>query len=303
MMFGQNRAVAFMRGLAVLITLTGTCHAAGGIRVQDDAGQTVILARPAERIVSLAPHATEMLFAAGAGDRVVGAVEHSDYPPLAQKLPRVGRYESLDLETIVALKPDLVVAWHSGNPPHQVNRLKELGLAVFISEPRRLEDIPSTLERLGILAGTERTAGTAAAAFRTELTRLREHYGGRRPVSVFYEVWNRPLMTVNGEQIISQVITLCGGRNIFADLPTLAPQVDREAVLAADPEAIVGGGMGEMRPEWLDEWRAWPQLQAVRLGNLFFVPPDFIQRPTPRILEGARLLCDQLDQARAKLPP
>lgn len=295
--------MAFLRGLAALMALAGMCHAAGGISVQDDAGQTVTLARPAERIVSLAPHATEMLFAAGAGDRVMGAVEHSDYPPQAQKLPRVGRYESLDLETIVALKPDLVMAWRSGNPPHQVNRLKELRLTVFLSEPRRLEDIPATLERLGILAGTERTANAAAAAFRTELARLHEHYGGRRPVSVFYEVWNRPLMTVSGEQIISQVITLCGGRNVFADLPTLAPQVDREAVLAADPEAIVGGGMGETRPEWLDEWRAWPQLRAVRRGNLFFVPPDLIQRPTPRILEGARLLCEQLDQARARSTP
>lgn len=295
--------MAFLCGLAVLMALAGMCHAAGGIRAQDDAGRTVTFARPAERIVSLAPHATEMLFAAGAGDRVVGAVEHSDYPPQAQRLPRVGRYESLDLETIVALKPDLVVAWRSGNPPHQVSRLKALGLAVFISEPRRLEDIPATLDRLGILAGTEREAGMAAAAFRTELARLQELYGGRRPVSVFYEVWNRPLMTVSGEQIISQVITLCGGRNVFADLPTLAPQVDREAVLAADPEAIVGGGMGETRPEWLDEWRAWPQLRAVRRGNLFFVPPDLIQRPTPRILEGARLLCEQLDQARARPTP
>lgn len=295
--------MAFLRGLAALMALAGTCHAAGEIRVQDDAGRTVILARPAERIVSLAPHATEMLFAAGAGDRLVGAVEHSDYPPQAQQLPRVGRYESVDLETIITLKPDLVVAWRSGNPPHQVSRLRELGLAVFISEPRRLEDIPATVERLGILAGTERTAGTAAAVFRTELVRLQEHYGGGRPISVFYEVWNRPLMTVNGEQIISQVITLCGGRNVFADLPTLAPQVDREAVLAADPEAIVGGGMDETRPEWLDEWRTWPQLQAVRRGNLFFVPPDFIQRPTPRILEGACLLCKQLDHARAKSTP
>lgn len=274
-----------------------------GPAVQDDLGRTVTLASPARRIVSLAPHATELLFAAGAGAQVIGTVEHSDHPPAAQKIPRVGRYDSLDLESIVALEPDLIVAWHSGNPRHQVDRLRDLGFAVYVSEPRSLDDIAATLERLGTLAGTARSAGEAAAAFRAELSHLRQRYGSQRPVRVFYEIWNRPLMTVNGDQIISQVIALCGGRNVFADLPTLAAQVDLEAVLAADPEAIVGGGMGETRPEWLDDWRAWPQLQAVRRGNLFFVHPDLIQRATPRILEGARLLCGQLEQARAKSAP
>lgn len=270
------------------------------VRVSDDLGQTVVLAQPARRIVSLAPHVTEMLFAAGAGDRVVGAVQYSDYPEAAQRIPRVGGYTSLDLEAIVASRPDLVVAWKSGNRAPQVEKLRELGLAVYVTEPRRIEDVPTDIERLGLLAGTAATARKAAAAFRAHHDALRRRYAARPPVDVFYQIWDRPLMTVNGEHLISDVLRLCGGRNVFASLSVLAPKVDVEAVLAADPEAIVASGMGEARPEWLGDWRRWPQLRAVRHDNLFFIPPELIQRHTPRILDGAERLCAALEQARAR---
>jgi iron complex transport system substrate-binding protein len=270
------------------------------VRVTDDLGRTVVLAQPTRRIVSLAPHATETLFTAGAGDRVVGAVSYSDYPEDAKKIPRVGGYHNLDLERIVALRPDLVVAWASGNLPAQVERLRALGMTVYVSEPHAIEDVARNIERLGALAGTEIAAQRAAAAFRARHERLRARYADRPAVSMFYQIWNRPLMTINGEHLISKVIALCGGVNVFAGLPVLAPKVDVEQVLAADPEAIVASGMGEARPDWLADWRRWPQLRAVRRDNLFFIPPDLIQRHTPRILDGAERLCAALELARTR---
>lgn len=287
-----------------MVVLVAAClvwvNAHADSSVRDDLGQTIALAQPARRIVSLAPHVTEMLFAAGAGDYLVGTVAYSDYPEVAKQIPRVGGYTSLDLEAIVALRPDLIVAWKSGNTAHQLEKLRALGFAVYVTEPRNIDDVPSDIERLGLLAGTGTAASNAAAAFRARHEELRRRYGGRPPVNVFYQIWDRPLMTVNGEHLISNVLRLCGGRNVFASLPVLAPKVDIEAVLAADPEAIVASGMGEARPEWLDDWRRWQRLRAVRNDNLFFVPPELLQRHTPRILDGAERLCAAFDQVRAR---
>ena len=283
--------------LLCLLLITNGSYA--GPRVQDDAGNTVTLERPARRIISLAPHVTELLYAAGAGDRVVGAVSYSDYPQAAKTLPRVGAYNAFDLEAILALKPDLVVAWQSANPAAALDKLRALSIPVFYSEPRRLEDVASSLERLGRLAATGDVANAASAAFRERLARLRAKYGGGRPVSVFYQVWHQPLMTINGEHLISQVITLCGGRNVFAGLPTLAPKISLEAVLQQDPEVIVAGNSARVHPGWKAEWQRWPGLRAVKNGHLFQIDPDIIQRHTPRILQGAELLCDQLRQVRA----
>lgn len=268
------------------------------VGVPDDAGNTVRLAQPAHRIVSLAPHATEMLYAIGAGDRVVGVVSYSDYPPAARRLPRVGSYRGLDLEAILALRPDLVVAWQSGNPPDQLAQLRQLGIPLFLSEPRRLPDIPDDMERLGVLAGVPGPARAAAERWRADYAALVRRYAGRPPVRVFYEVWNRPLMTVNDRQIIGDVLHLCGGRNVFGKLQALTPTVSIEAVLAADPEAIIAAGSGGKRPAWLNDWLAWPRLAAVARHNLFVVDADLVNRPGPRLLEGARQVCAALDQAR-----
>lgn len=270
------------------------------IVVTDVGGATIRLAAPARRIVSLAPHITELLFAAGAGGRVVGNVEYGDFPPAARALPKVGGYSRLDLEAIVALKPDLVMGWESGNAPASVARLRSLGLMVHLSQPNRIEDIAGELERMGRLAGTEAAANQAASAFRARHAALAARYSRRPPVEIFYQAWKQPLMTVNGKQIISDAIRLCGGRNVFAHLPALAPNVSVEAVIAANPEAIVASGMDDSRPEWLDDWRRWTTLAAVVRDNLYFVPPDLIQRHTPRILEGAEQLCAHLETARGK---
>lgn len=266
--------------------------------VSDDRDREICLQQPAQRIIALSPGVTELLFAAGAGERLVGAVRYSDYPEAANDIPRVGSHTRLDLETVLAMEPDLVVAWISGNPPDQVERLEQLGLTVYLSEVRDFDDVAHSVRRFGRLAATESEAERQATAFLDTIRRLGERYADADPVRLFYQIWDDPIMTVNDTHLISQVIRLCGGDNIFGDLERLAPRLDRESVLAAQPEAIAAGGMGEDDESWLEPWTAFPDLPATAAGNLFFVPPSTIQRPTPRVAEGASILCEHLENAR-----
>ena len=285
-----------------LLTLTpNIAPGTEAITVVDDIGRTVALERPATRIVSLAPHVTENLFAAGIGHRVIGAVNYSDYPEEARSIPAVGGYDNFDIETILALEPDLVVAWKEGNQYQQVERLMKLGLTVFVNEPSRLEDVAADITRFGILGGRENEARAIAQEYIAELSRLRNRYSGLEKVTVFYQVWPNPLITVTDRQIIGNVIRLCGGSNIFAGLGTPTPQVGKEAVLTENPDTIIASGMNEARPDWLDEWKQWSFLNAARYGNLFFIDPDIIQRHSPRILLGMRQLCETLEQARKNI--
>ncbi len=288
---------------ALLFALYGAAAPlAAATCVVDDAGREVCLDAPPERIISLSPHATEQLFAVGAGERIVGTVSHSDYPPEAEAIPRVGGYNQLDLERIVAKEPDLVVGWQSGNPSAQLERIEALGVPLYISEPRGFEDVARGLERLGRITGRAEAGAAAAADFREELADLAATYAERDPVTLFYQIWERPLMTVSDAHLIGEAIALCGGDNIFGDSERLAPRIDEESVIAADPEAIGAGGMGEERADWLDDWREYGDLTAVRRDNLFFIPPSVIQRHTPRILEGTRKLCEVLEEARQRRP-
>lgn len=286
-------------GLAIVLWLLAfACRAE--ICVTDDTDRELCLPRPAERIVALSPGATELLFAAGAGERVVAAVSFSNYPSAAEDLPRVGTYDRIDLEAVLALEPDLVVGWQSGNPGEQLARLEELGLPVYYLELRAFEDVATTLERLGRLAGTGKTARRAAKDFRRSVSAIRDRYADSAPVGLFYQIWVDPLMTVNNDHLISEAIELCGGDNVFGDLPNLVPRISKEAVLAADPEVIVAGGMGESDTSWLDGWRKFGGLTAVQRDNLFFVPPSTLQRPTPRLLQGTEMLCEHLETARER---
>lgn len=269
---------------------------------KDDTGQEVRLKAPAKRIIALAPHIAESLYAAGAGDRLVGTVDYSDYPPEAKKVPRVGGYSRVDLEAVAALKPDLVLAWESGNNMPQVGKLRALGLTVYVSQPNTIEHVADQLERMGRLAGTEAAANAAADRFRQRLAAIRAANAGKPKVRVFYQIWKTPLMTVGGPQIISDAIKLCGGDNVFGHLGKMAPTVSVEAVLEADPEAIVATGMGDAKPEWLHDWDKWTRLTAVKRDNLFHINPDIMQRHTPRILDGTEKLCAHLDVARSHRP-
>ncbi|WP_321968689.1 cobalamin-binding protein [Paraburkholderia tropica] len=298
----MRRFAAFIAYAACVACSIGTAHA--GVSATDDAGNTVTLDAPAQRVISLAPHATELIYAAGGGAKLVGTVSYSDYPPAALKVPHIGDNRALDLERIAALKPDLIVVWRHGNAQQQIDRLRDLHIPLFFSEPHRLDDVATSLTRLGTLFGTDTAARAAADAYRRDIAQLRTRYAQRAPVRVFYEVWDQPLMTINGEQIISDAITLCGGRNVFAALRPPVPTLSTEAVLAGNPEAIVTASPGATAPDRplpaLDRWRAWPQLAAVAQGNLFAIDGDLLSRAGPRLAQGAEQLCKDLDQARVR---
>lgn len=270
------------------------------VEVTDSLGKTLRLAEPATNIISLAPHITENLYAAGAGDLISGVVSFSNFPEAARTKPRIGSYNNINLELILSLKPDLVIAWREGNQKQQVEKLINLGLKVYIDSPEKPEDIATSLLNYGKLSGRTSTAGRAASDFLRQYNQLSKTYSGREKVSVFYQSWNKPLITVNASQFIGQIITLCSGANIFGDLQTLSPKVSREAVIKRNPQVIITSGMGEARPDWLDEWKRWPFLRAVRQNSLYFIPPDIIQRQTPRMLDGATLLCEYLQKVRNK---
>ncbi len=284
-------------GMALML---GATAATAEITLTDDKGRTVTLPQPARRIISLAPHVTELLFAAGAGEHVVGAVEYSNYPEAAKSIPRVGNNLQLDLERILALKPDLIVVWLHGNAQRQLDKLLRLGIPVFYNEPHRLGDITRSLEQFGRLSGTDAVALPAARAFAAREAELRARYAGRPPVRVFYQVWERPLMTINGNQLINDAIKLCGGQNVFADLKALVPPVSIEALLDADPEAIGTSIIDASKQNGLEIWKKWPRLTATARDNFFLIHADLISRHTPRILDGAQQMCEHLEAARAK---
>ncbi|CAJ0775476.1 Vitamin B12-binding protein [Ralstonia condita] len=298
------RLVRSVLAFGVAVLTVAAVPALAAISVTDDSGATVTLQRPAQRIVSLAPHATELLFAAGGGARIVGTVEYSDYPLPARDIPHVGDNRSLDLERIAALKPDLVVVWRHGNAQKQIDRLHALGIPLFFSEPHRMSDIPRSIEALGTLLDTRASAHDAAKQFRERVDALRHRYAGRPPVTVFYQVWDQPLMTLNGQHIFSDMLALCGGRNVFANEPLLVPTVTAEAVIAANPEVLLTASLGATqgnRPiDTLDGWKRWPHMLAVQRGNLFSINGDLINRFGPRLVDAATLLCEDLEQARMR---
>ena len=281
--------------------LLATVAAANAVvEVTDDAGRTVRLEQPARRIVSLSPHATELLFAVGAGDYVVAVSEYSNWPPAARQLPRVGSGAGLNVEAIVAQQPDLVVAWLSGNAKPQLQQLERFGAPVFYSEPRDIDGIADNLLALGRLAGSEAKAEQAAQAFRTGVRALRERYAGRRPVTAFYQIWAQPLMTINGKHMISHWMQLCGAQNIFTDLPDLASAIDPEAVLRADPEMLLAGRYAGKSADWDARWRQWKGLRAVQANHLYTVPAETLERQTPRALQAAQELCEHVDAVRGE---
>jgi len=287
------KLIAFVLGFAVL-----NMAANAAVEVIDDAGRTVCLEQPAQRIVSLSPHITELLFAAGAGERVVAVSGYSDWPPAALQLPRIGSGAGLNVEAIVAQQPDLVVAWLSGNAKSQLRQLKRFGVPVFYSEPHDIDGIAENILALGRLAGSEARAEQAALAFRVGVRELRETYAGRRLVTVFYQIWPQPLMTINGQHMISHWMQLCGAENIFARLPDIAPAIDPEAVLKADPEILFAGRHPGKRTDWTARWRKWTGLRAVQAGHLYTLPAEMLERQTPRALQAAQKLCEYVDEVR-----
>jgi iron complex transport system substrate-binding protein len=254
--------------------------------VIDDLGYAVNLPRPAQRIISLAPDLTEIIFAIGAGNKIVGVVSGSDYPSAAKNIAVVAGYNSVDAEAILLLHPDLIVAWADTN---YVAQLKKLGIPVYLSQQRKLLDIAATMRKLGVLVGVQASANQTANNYLQRYTALQKKYAHLAPVTVFYQVWPQPLMTITKNSWINDVITLCGGRNIFADLHGVAPEVSIEAVIAANPDIIIG--TTDAKQDWRRQWLAWPQLTAVKKLAVYSLNPDLINRAGPRVLAGAEEMC------------
>ena len=275
-------------------------HAA--ISVVDDAGNRVTLQQPARRIISMSPHVTELLFAAGGGNRIVGAMNFSDYPEAAKRIPLVGSNSQIDMERTVALKPDLLIVWQSGNTARQLEQLRSLGIPVFFSEPRKLDDVATSLARFGQLLGTEATAQKAAATYRAQIAALAARHGKRPTVRVFYQIWDKPVYTLSGDHIVSDAIRLCGGANIFAGLKVKAPSVSIEAVMQANPEAIVGDQQHGPDDAGITIWKPYKTMTAVARDNLFTLNSELLTRAGPRLPEGVAQLCDRLESARQRRP-
>jgi iron complex transport system substrate-binding protein len=271
------------------------------VRVVDDNGDEVRLAVPAQRIISLAPNITEVLFHIGAGDQIVGADEYSNYPEAAKQILRVNNHAAANYELILSLKPDLVIAWQSGNGDKIINPLRKLGIPVFVVETHQIERIPNLFRRFGQLSGNNDLAQQRIEEFTQRLQLLGDAQTGKSVVRTFYQIWDQPLITLNGKHMVSDVIELCGGINIFADAVPLVPYVNIESIVAADPQVIIAGGSQEEQPGWYSSWQQWTGISAVQHKQIYLIPADLMQRHSVRILDGAQMMCDYLDSARTAI--
>ena len=269
------------------------------VEVVDDNGDTLKLPSAAERIISLSPNTTEILFYIGAGKKIVGADEYSNYPEAANEIIRVNNHAAANYELILSLQPDVVIAWQSGNGEQIISRIRQLGIPVFVVETGALNDIPHLYRRLGQLSGHEKKADNQAAKFSDRLHQLRGKFSLGESIRVFYQIWNEPLMTLNGDHMMTDMIELCGGINIFADAQALVPYVNIESVLAANPQIIISGG--KKKNDLLDSgfWQKWQGISAVKNQQLYAIPSDLLQRHSDRILEGTQLICEYIDLARS----
>ncbi|MDH5517726.1 MAG: cobalamin-binding protein [Gammaproteobacteria bacterium] len=270
---------------------------ASSFTVTDDDQHPVLFNKPAKRIISLSPHATELLYAAGATDQIIATVSYSDYPPAAKKIPRIGSYKKIDLESVVKLKPDLIIAWQSGGVEQQIADLKKLGYKIYFSEPRSFQAVATNIINMGKIMATEAVAKKNAAAYMTELEILKQKYSQLEQVSVFYQVWHKPLRTINNGHLISTVISFCGGHNVFGALQARAPRVGIESVIEKNPQAIIIG-MTENRKDWVEPWFQWQSIDAVKNKQVYSVNADLIVRQGPRILQGAKEVCEALQKVR-----
>jgi iron complex transport system substrate-binding protein len=306
----MSRPASRLRSALVLPTVAAAVCAAAvaagaaatAVRtVTDDSGRAVTVRAPPLRIVSLSPGGTEMLFAAGAGAQVVATVEYSDVPPEAKRVARIGDAISIDLERLVRIHPDVVVAWPSGGNPAQREKIARLDIPVYEQQAQRLKDLAPSIRRLGALTGTEPQAEAAARGIEARLAALERTYagagGGAPHPSVLLQVWNRPTYTVGGQHLMTDALELCGARNVFADLPEAGPVVDIEAVIARDPDIIIAAGPPGESAGWLADWKRLGTLKAVRSGRLIAFEDQALSRLGPSVLDATEELCRAIARA------
>ena len=286
----------FLTLFAAFLSLISAIHTqAAEVCVKNLDGSPFCLERPAQRILSLAPHLTEMAFAVGAGAQLVGAVNYSDYPPAALDLPNVGGYHQPDMEKIITLKPDLVLAWQSGASPAVLDTLKRLGIKTWVSRGEHIADIPNELRGIGLLSGQQEQGEQAARTFEHELNAITQEHAKSRPVRGFYQIWPQPLITVSDGHFISEAMQRCGIVNIVGTTHSTTPTWSIEAVIRARPELILTSPPARD----FSRWTSWPDIPAVQNNALIILPADVLMRPAPRMLEGLRALCAAADNVRA----
>lgn len=288
-----------MKRILLSCVLLWAANLSYALGVTDFLGNHMDLSQPAQRVITLTSHATELMFSIGAGAQIVGVVEYSDFPEAAKKIPQVGNYAGLNIEAIVALQPDLIVYWPEGNPTRDIERLRQLKMPLFASDPNTFVEIADDIKRFGQLTGHGERGRGIAQEFLKEVEKIKKDNENKKTLRVFYQVWNQPLLSQNGDTFISRVINLCGGENIFADLLIKSPQISIEAVLTENPDIILVGATDGQRPEWLDGWQQYAYLNAVKNKQLKTVDADVIHRPTLRLLDAAKQVCAVFDEARA----
>tara|TARA_R110001592_G_scaffold134398_2_gene350099 strand:+ start:384 stop:1229 length:846 start_codon:yes stop_codon:yes gene_type:complete len=256
-----------------------------------------------QRIVALAPHIVEMLFDIGVGDQIVGTVEYADYPEAALKIPRIGGYHGIQIEKVLALKPDLVIVWQSGNKVSDIEQMEKMGLKIAYSQPHAIEDVASELRTLGQLTGHEVQAEMVANRYVQRLEKLRQRYASQhqakiKPMKVFYQLWPEPMRTINKETLINQMIEVCQGQNVFADNPTPYPQIGIENVIVAQPEIIIYPDEKSTIEQPIIDWRKWPEIPAVKHNRFVRVNADLMHRFSTRMLDGIEDMCEKIDAFR-----
>jgi iron complex transport system substrate-binding protein len=292
---------AMRYGIVFLFLLSFSMQSPAGISLPQADGSSLELNAPAERLLTLSPHLAELVFAAGAGENLVATVEYSEYPEAAASVTRIGDAFRIDVERVLALSPDLVIAWDTGNPRQAINQIVSLGIPVWSVEIREPGEIAEVIRAIGEASGRTQTASIAATNFQLRLNKLSRRYASRQALDYFYQVGENPLYTINGEHLISKGLSLCGGHNIFHDLPGLAFQVTHESVIVADPVALFAP-VQDNEPNPLATWLDWPGMQAVSGHALFTLPADKISRATPRLLDALEIACSLLDDLREGVP-
>lgn len=267
----------------------------------DDTGRRLSVPPPPVRIVSLAPNVTAMLFAAGAGAELVGTTEYSNEPPAARSIPRIGDANALDLERLVALRPNVIVAWPGGENQAEVAHLARLGIPIYRERVAALAELPASVRRLGVLAGTRNAADEEAHGLEMRIAALTRAYAGRKPVTVLLQVWSRPIYTVGGPHLLDDALRICGARNAFGDLRQLSPAVSTESVIARNPQIIIAVAPRPQSERWLAEWRRFPELRAVASGNLIAFADMRLTRLGPGVLDATEELCRAIESARANV--
>ena len=283
--------------VAFLLLILAPAAVSAAVTLTDDFGAKLTLPAPAARIVSLSPGGTEMLFAAGAGDHVIATVEYSDEPAAAKRVPRIGDVVSVDIERLVAMHPDVVVVWPGGGNAAEIGKISKLGIPLYRQQADTLADLPASLRRLGLLAGTYPVADRNASDLTARLQKISRQYAAGKPVTVLLQVWSHPLYTVGGKQLMSDALRLCGAQNVFADLNEPGPVVEVEAVIARNPDMIIASAPADTAAQWLAAWKRFPSLRAVKSGRLVAFHDERLSRLGPSAIEATEGLCQAIARA------